>query len=282
MSGYILHLDESIRWRLISVAGFIAASDDLMAIRAEWTALRERLGLGEQDLLKWNYGESDATRQMLETAGWTKARRADAVVETISRLPVTLVADILADERRGQRGPLDFYRHGVDYICVGFRNHACWDMCSSGPHFVVVDAPAVPPRPRPNTDDSSFEWLKDRQAIWHIHYRKKFVDELGPYGFYPSLLVSNAKYNQLLEIADAIAGLALDFVEYKLKGFRSTGQLPEVNWQDRSMARLVDKFRRGPEGMIWKYGFTLFPEWIHGGKEVAICLDRLSTHGAQP
>jgi hypothetical protein len=275
MSGYILHLDESIRWRLISVGGFIVASDDLSGIRQEWAVLRAKLGLREDELLKWNFGEQDATRRRLEAAGWTKAKRADAVVETISQLPVTLVADILADERRGERGPLDFYRYGVDYVCVGFRNHACWDMQSAGPHFVVVDAPAVPPKHRPNTDDSTFDWLKNRDNIWHIHYRKKFAEDLGQHGFYPSLLVSHAKYNQFLEIADAIAGLALDFAEYNLKGFRCTGELPEVGWQDRGMARLVGRFRRGPGGTIRKFGFTLFPEWIPGGKETAEWLDRL-------
>jgi hypothetical protein len=83
----------------------------------------------------------------------------------------------------------------------------------------------------------------------------------------------------MLQIADAIAGLALDFAEYNLKGFRDTGSLPEVGWQDRSLSRLVHLFRSGKDGTIKKYGFTLFPDSIPGGRKVSSWLDRMRCDG---
>lgn len=281
MTGYILHLDESIRGRLLSVGGFICSLDDIADVRKRWASLRQTFGLARDDELKWNWPANDPARAPVEARGWNKKRRNQAVVDALSSMPITLMADLLYDERGHSRGPLDFYRYGVDYVCVGFRCCAVYERQCPGPHIVVVDKPSPPPKPRRGTDDSAFEWLKDREEIWHVHYRRLLWD--GPKGsdstplyksnFYPALLVSQAKYNRLLEIADAVSGLALDFAEYNLKGVREDGSLPPRSWQDQLMADLASKFRRGPNGKIRHYGFTLFPEWIRGGREVGEWLD---------
>ena len=148
----------------------------------------------------------------------------------------------------------------MDYVCIGFRCFSVYDRKSTGPNFVVIDKPSAPPRPRRGTDDCSLEWLgKDREEIWHIHYRELFwkgpkntksgdKTPLYKHSFYPALLVSQAKYNRLLEIADAVAGLALDFAEYNLKAFQRDGKLPPHGWPDKQVEELADKFRKGPTG----------------------------------
>jgi len=284
--GYVLHLDESLRWRLIVVGGFICEHGALVRVAENWASMRRTMGLIDGELLKWNFGQKSKTRARLESAGWNKIKRNELVIATIAALPAVLIADGLYDARRGlSRGPLDFYRYGIDYLCTGLRNYACWDMGSDGPHLVVIDSPSPPPRPRPGTDDSSFEWLKDREHIWHVHYGKRYregfksarahIEPLADDGFYPSLLVSNAKFNPLLEIADAVAGLALDFLEYNMKGFAASGKLPPESWEDELLAQLVAKFRGGPDGHIGRRGFTLFPSWAPGAESVYAWLDRL-------
>lgn len=286
MSGYVLHVDESYQWKLLSVGGFLCALDDLPAVRKRWAELRLELGVKQDEELKWNWGQNDPVRLRVEKAGWSKTRRNAAVVRALREMPITLMADLLYDIRVGtERTQLDFYRWGFDYVCVGFRCECVYQRGSSGPHLVVVDKPSAAQRPkRGHPKGPSFGWLKDREEIWHVHYRKLFWE--GPKGsdttplyqhnFYPALLVSQAKYNRLLEVADAVAGLSLDFVQYNLQGFEADGELPPKDWPDELYEQLAHKFRRGPNGMVRHYGFTLFPERVPGAAEVSHWLDRLS------
>jgi hypothetical protein len=75
------------------------------------------------------------------------------------------------------------------------------------------------------------------------------VPALSRASFYPSVVVSHAKFNPVLEIADAVAGLALDFAEYNLRT-ADEDELPDVGWQDEQMIRAAAKFRAGPTGEI--------------------------------
>ena len=109
MGGFVVHLDESQRWKLISVGAFMCALEDLPEIRLHWARLRRRLGLRQNEELKWNWPKDDVTRKRVEEAGWTKKKRNEAVVATIANMPLTLMADLLLDERTNGRGPRDFH-----------------------------------------------------------------------------------------------------------------------------------------------------------------------------
>jgi hypothetical protein len=119
VNSYYLHLDESIKGDLIAVGGFICGTDDLVTTNQAWLAMRERMGLTADEPLKWNYSQNNAVRKRIELDGWTRRERRGLMIETIRQVPITLLADVIYDDRNGRRPPLDFYKDALDWlICV--------------------------------------------------------------------------------------------------------------------------------------------------------------------
>jgi len=274
MSSFFLHLDESVKGNVIAVGGFICAADDLRDVAAAWVAMRESMGIDEDEPLKWNYGEKEDVRVRIEKEGWSNIERRKLMIEVIRGAPITLLADVIYDDRASKRSPLDFYKEALDWVVLRFRNFIT-DMTPppAGPHLVVLDQPS-PAKPARPDDDPRFRWLVNRETIWYHVYRFAYevgwrfsrarherVQSLRGEGFYPSVLISHAKFNPLLEIADAVAGMASDFAHYNLKD--GTAQ-PPVAWQDEQFMKVVRKFRAKWNGDILSYGFALFPNSTPG------------------
>jgi len=157
-----------------------------------------------------------------------------------------------------------------------------------GPHVVVLDqpSPASPARP---SDDARFAWLANRETIWYLVYRHAYqvgwrfpwaryqqVGSLRRDGFLPSVVISHAKFNPLLEIADAVAGLALDFAFHNIKNAKGEA-LPDIAWQDEQFMKVAGKFRAKWDGDILTYGFALFPSRAPLFEEFARWVTRLCT-----
>src|SRR4051812_18324137 len=108
MSSYLMHLDESLRGHLLSVGGFICEYGDVAAIESAWMEMRREMGLDDTEPLKWNYGSTSTVRRRIEGAGWTNIERRGAMIDVIRDVPVTLMADVLYDDRGSRRPALDF------------------------------------------------------------------------------------------------------------------------------------------------------------------------------
>lgn len=289
VASYLMHLDESLRGNLLSVGGFICDYSDLASIEAGWMDMRRGMGLEDTEPLKWNYGSTSTVRRRIEADGWTNIERRAAMIEVIRDVPVTLMADVLYDDRGGRRPALDFYRHALDWLVLRFRNYVT-DIRPRppGPHYVVLDKPSPAPAARPGFDDPQFRWLQQREQIWYLHYQNRYwngfafagrsVPPLRTVGFYPSVVVAHAKFNPLLEIADAVAGLALDFVEYNLRD--NDGDLPHVGWQDENLIRVARCFRAHPSGNIYRWGFMVCPDRVPAEAAIAGWVRRLSRSGS--
>lgn len=272
MTSFVLHLDESYRSDLIAVGGFICASENLRAVEEAWLAIRREMGLTSDEPLKWNMSESSAARRRLDAAGWRNRERRKRMIDAIRAAPIILLADVIYDDRDGRRPPLDFYKEALDWLLLRFRNFIT-DLVPipAGPHFVVLDQPSPAPPARPTPLDPRYAWLEDRQTIWYRVYRHAYeegwrfpyashsrVHSLRADNFYPSAVISHAKFDPLLEVADAVAGLAFDFAFYNLHRATAAG-LPDMKWQDEQFMRVARKFRARPSGDILNWGFALFP-----------------------
>lgn len=290
--AYYLHLDESYRGKLIAVGGFICAADDLRAVEEAWLGIREQMGLDEGEPLKWNMSESNAVRKRLDAAGWTNRERRRLMIDVIRAAPITLLADVIFDERDTKRPPLDFYKEALDWLLLRFRNFITdRSPAPPGPHVVVLDQPSPAPAARP-TDDPRFSWLVNRETIWYRVYRRAYeigwrfpwaqhqkVGSLRRDGFYPSAAISHAKFNPLLEVADAVVGLTFDFAYYNIN--RSKGNdLPDMDWQDEQFMRVARKFRAKWDGDILRYGFAVFPSTTPAFTEFARWVTTLCTDEA--
>ncbi len=288
MAGYFLHLDESLRGRFLALGGFICDAESLSLVEERWLAARRTMGIASSEPLKWNYSQNQSVRRRIEEEGWSNVQRRREMIDAIRDSPVVLLADVLYDEREGRRGPLDFYRHALDWLVLRFRNFVT-DRGATGPHIVVLDQPSPAAVGRPGFTDERLAWLSDRERIWYVHYREKRengftfqgggVRPLREDGFYPSVLLSHAKYNVLLEVADAVAGLALDFAQYNVER-AAAGQLPEMAWQDEQFARVASKFRSDTNRNAFNWGFALFPPRTPAYDQVAAWVRRLCTDEA--
>jgi len=122
VSTFFLHLDESYKANLIAVGGFICAAEHLRAVEDAWVAIREQMGLDEDETLKWNMSESSAVRKKLDNRGWSNQERRRLMIEAIRAAPITLLADVVYDDRDSRRSPLDFYKEALDWLLLRFRN----------------------------------------------------------------------------------------------------------------------------------------------------------------
>lgn len=246
------------------------------------------MGIEENEPLKWNFGQTSKVRRRIEESGWTNRERRRLVLEAIRELPITLLADVLYDVREEERSPLDFYRYALDWLVLRFRNYITdLNPRPAGPHFVVLDKPSPTSAIRGDWIDYRYQWLKDREQIWHVHYQQAYLDgfrfpgrrvpPLSEAGFYPSALVSHAKFNPMLEIADAVAGLALDFVDYNLHRAEAD-RLPDIDWKDEQLIRVARKFRARATGDIYRWGFAVFPEGTPAVKAIGDWVRILCTH----
>jgi hypothetical protein len=291
VSSYYLHLDESYKSNLIAVGGFICAAENLRTVEDAWLAARAEMGLTLDEPLKWNMSESSATRRKLDDAGWTNRERRARMIDVIRGAPITLLADVIYDDRESKRPPLDFYKEALDWLVLRFRNFIT-DLIPvpRGPHVVVLDQPSPAPPARP-TLDPRFEWLTDRETIWYRVYRRAYVEgwrfpmarytavhSLKADGFYPSALVSHAKFNPLLEVADAVVGLAFDFAFHNIK--RAKGEeLPDVDWYDEQFMKVARKFRANPaNGDILNWGLAVFPSRTPAFAPFTAWVTRLCIH----
>jgi len=278
VSSYYLHVDESIRGNVIAVGGYICAASDLDTVTRSWIEVREQLGLDEEQSLKWNYGKSSAVRRSLEERGWDRRERRPIVLEAIREAPITLLADVIYDDRGLRRTPIDFYTDALDWLLLRFRNFLT-DMSPTppGPHVVVLDQPSPAPPAR---------WLENRETLWYHRYRRAWLDgwsfsfrgnrvrPMRKDGFFPSVVISHAKFNPLLEIADAVAGLTMDFAHHNLQ---EEGMPEEVSWEDDQLIRVARKFRSDSTGNILNHGFGLFPRTAPAFEDLRKWVTVLST-----
>ena len=84
--------------------------------------MREAMDLDEDEPLKWNMSQSSATRRRLDEAGWTNRDRRAQMIGVIRAAPITLLADLIYDDRESRRPPLDFYKEALDWLLLRFRN----------------------------------------------------------------------------------------------------------------------------------------------------------------
>lgn len=292
-SSYYLHLDESYRdgGRLIAVAGLICAAEDLKSVAEAWIAMRETMDLDEDEPLKWNMSGNNAVRKRLDGAGFDNRERRSRMIDVIREAPITLLAELIYDERGSRRPPIDFYKDALDWLLLLFRNFITDQRpIPPGPHVVVLDQPSPSPPARP-TPDPRFSWLVDRQTIWYRIYRAVYeygwhfpaarnprVRAMKENGFYPSVVVSHAKFNPLLEMADAVVGLAFDFAYHNIHYAEVGGELPDIAWQDEQFMRIAGKFRSKPNGDILNRGFAIFPQTAPACAEFKGWVTRLCTH----
>jgi hypothetical protein len=136
-------LDESWTGEVITVGGFLAADDDLLAVAEGWRELKIQMGLTAQDELKYAIDEDHTSRQRLDAAGWQRAERLPVLLDWVAIQPVLMIADTVHDWRDGDTAQVQhLYVHALGWCIRRAANHVQFDLGGpAGPHTVLVDMP---------------------------------------------------------------------------------------------------------------------------------------------
>lgn len=221
--------------------------------------------------VKWKLPKDHHTRRKLEDAGFTTRELSEKALETITKQPtITALVTIMIESRREETKNMinrifrispsvrDFYCQALGYLLQRLAEEAeetHWAGC-----IVVCDNPSLGKK-------------KFRMGtLWReptAHYKKyKNCYESGPgvgpgrnfsekslyaLGFYPSLVVADATFDDMLQIADIIVSCTADWVSHIEKD-------QEDAWlQERfiQLAKILRNKHGSPE--FWGDGLVLWP-----------------------
>lgn len=272
--SWMLVLDESIRGDMMTVGGFFAPYESLQVVTESWRTLkRETFGLRADAELKHSMAPDHPTRAELDANGWTQQERMPEMIAAISNLNVAIVADTILDLRPQEgRHAQDYYLDALAWCIRRLANHV--SMClgsAAGPHAVLVDMPPQAPaaQRREGLSDHVQELYKrPSTASFDKYYRmfnepeefgQRTAPALGDIGFLPGLNASHARHNDLLQVADVIAGTVRDFCHHNLSRSTQRGELPRRSYEDTNFYTLAGLLHRSRSGDAEAYGFDVFP-----------------------
>lgn len=261
------YLDESEQAPFLGIGGFYASVQYLPRIEAAWRKMKvDDLGLDPDDELKWNLPEDHSTRKKLDAAGKGGRLRNEVMIGTLASLPLTIVCVVMRDNRGprwrqiiGQRSVRDFYCEGLRYALQRCGNQA-YQMAGAEQWMCVVDRPEG--LTKLSSRSASTQWLDHGLKAAHALYREAMTNGPGrgpqgpvlplrQLGFGSGLLVGHASHDDLLQIADCIAGAVTSLVKDTADGKATT-------WLIGIVKTLVPRFRGGRGGMFGD-GFVLWP-----------------------
>lgn len=263
--------DESERSDILALGGFFAPINDMGSLVSDWRKMKASMGLDLWAEVKWKLPENHRTRRQLEAAGYTTRELSEEAVKTImDKTNITSLVAIMIESRREETKHMikrrfnmrpsvrDFYCEALQYLLQRLAEEAeerNWGGC-----IVFCDNPGLGKK-------------KLRMGkLWRestAHYKKyKNCYESGPgtgpgrrlsnkslsaLGFYPSLVVADATFDDMLQIADVIVGCIADWVSCIAKD-------KEDAWLQELVAQLM-RILRNKHGSpkFWGDGLVLWP-----------------------
>lgn len=275
--GVTLFLDESYQDGLLVVGGFIIPNEAIHDLDMDWDWLKVvKFEVPINLEIKSTYGPGDINRRLLDNAGWTQRFRVPEMLEVISQLPITILADVIVDGRVGAC-PQDWQIDGLRWCIRRFAN--CGPRRWSpelGYRRVVHDMPQKPPSVNGRKISPAKAELLSATAttafnriykeMWHLGEtfpnRADRGITLNSLGFEPNISFGQASSTNALQVADVICGTVRQYVNYV------TNSNPKYEYSEENLSIIAPKFRSMTTGggfTTITYGFDCFG---HGETEV--------------
>lgn len=250
------------------VAGFLVDWQRVANLARDWRALKNRLGLPPHAEVKWSLPRSHPVREALRRRGRTvDDLRAQVARFVGSRTEITCLAAVMRETRNvprwkdllGRRPSVrEFYCEGLRYMIQRVAEEVvegCWAGC-----VVICDTPELGKKPyRHGTLRRGPKIVEETYQEWYLHGvgvgpgRKVYSGPLAEIGFHPSVLISDATYHDLLQIADAVAGITAEWVSV----VRDAGSPPWPTHRFHLVRRQFRSKHGKPE--FWGDGLVLWP-----------------------
>jgi hypothetical protein len=261
-------LDESLHDQLLTVGGYFVRSSRLPELAERWRTLKtDVFGLPAEAELKYTMPDSHEARRICDENGWKQRKRVPKMLRTIRQLDLMILADTMLDLRE-EKSPKDFYVYALKWCLRRFANQV--EDIEKGVHWVLVDM-------------YTSAGLAPFEAYQGLYWKpEKFpgyapAPSLRDSGFVPTLTMAHARYTDVLQIADVIAGCVREFCSYNITR-AEVDDLPDIRYEDRNMALIASYFRSGPRG-IGGYGFDVFPDRHPARWPLRKWAERLATEG---
>lgn len=258
-------VDESEKGDFLAVGGVIVPWDGVPDIVNEWRNMKEDVGLDPDMEVKWNLPEDHPTRRKLELQGQPTRELKEKTIEFISsQKEITCVVAVMFEKRSipfwkrkwKSTSVRDFYCEGLRYVLQRVAEETVIHGAQSC--VVVCDTPELGKKRFKN--GSIRRGPKAVEEVYAEWYNKKGVD-VGPSGqyhngplrsirFHPSVLIGDASYHDMLQIADVVVGVTKDWI-YTVR----TGK--NDSWVIEQIRKLKQGFRGKPD--FFGNGLILWP-----------------------
>jgi hypothetical protein len=262
MGSLSVWVDESEKGNILVVAGVLAAWDAVLSIVKDWRSkVKAALGLPPEAEIKWTPHKT--LKRALEQGGkTTKDLHEKAIDFVASRDDLTCVAVVMVERRKKssqqKANVRDFYCEGLKYLI----QRAAEEVVEAKLRSCVVV------RDRPELGKKYLEQGTIRRGSGAVEkaYRGWYLDGVGvgpgkkyhrgplaDIGFHPSVLIGDATYHDMLQIADVVAGVTRGWVD----AVRANRASP---WEVKCFKDVSVRFRRrhgAPD--FFGDGFVLWP-----------------------
>jgi hypothetical protein len=268
MGSLSVWIDESGKGDMLVVAGVLCDWDAVPGIVNEWRNVKTAVGLPREVEVKWNVPERHSTREALTRVQRTsKELREQAVKFVTGRYDLTFIAVVMLEYR-----DLSFWRDRVwrkasvqDFYCEGLKYlvqrvaqevvEARFQSCA-----IICDTPEL------GRESFTFRAIRRGSTAVEKTYQDWYrsgagrgpggqhkVVPLCEIGFHPSVLIRDATYYDMLQIADVEAGVTREWVG-------AARENRETSWKVECFKAISGRFRsrHGTPGLFGD-GFVLWP-----------------------
>jgi hypothetical protein len=229
MGSLSVWVDESEKGNILVVAGVLADWTKVPSIVNCWRKVKADLGLPPEAEIKWNLPSGHPSRQLLEQSGKTiKDLRFKVTDFVAGRDDLSCIAIVMLEKRRNiwlwrtwlwpKASVRDFYCEGLKYLIqraaeevVEAKLQDCVVVCDTpelGTKLFTLGAIRRGPRA---VEKTYGDWYRHGVSVGPG--RKHHGGPLADIGFHPSILIGDATYHDMLQIADVVAGVTREWVD---------------------------------------------------------------------
>lgn len=227
MDSLSVWVDESEKGDILVVAGVLIAWAAVPSIVRNWRQVKAAFGLQPEAELKWNLPSGHPTRQALEQGGKTTKDLCVCGTHFVAgRQELTCIAVVMLEQRNIQKWKRlwpkasirDFYCEGLKYLLQRAAEEVIEASCQDC--IVVCDTPELGTRSLASGSIRRGPGVVEKEyQKWYLQGvgvgpgKQRHQGPLADIGFHPSVLVGDATYHDMLQIADVVAGVTREWID---------------------------------------------------------------------
>ncbi len=265
-----LWIDESEKDTFLAVGGVLLEWDAVAAVVSRWRDMKAGFGLEPNAEVKWNLPSKHPTRDILKRSKLSTRDLSTEAVRLLAspELEVTFIVAVMFENRRidywrsfkwSKASVRDFYSEGLRYVLqraaeevVETEARGCVVICDT-PELGNKKYEKSSIRRGPRVVEKTYAGWYAQEGVGVGPGKQKHDGPLKEARFHPSVLIADATYHDMLQIADTVVGVTRDWIS----GIRR--KRPD-EWVNQQMRALSSKFRaRYGQPSFWGDGLVLWP-----------------------